>query len=446
MTTILLVTAAAIVLGLMLVGKVPMRYTIRNVTVRWKTTFLTALAFTLVISLLTVMLAFVNGMRRLAENTGEPNNVLVIADGATDEVFSNLAVGELSEIENQPAVVRNEANRPLASREAYMVVNQPRANPRPGGTKRRFLQVRGLDDPVLAAQVHNIALLPGSRWFSQAGVRNLPSSEPTNGASPSAIETVLGEGVAHELGRDRTPEQLAVAQNPQRLEIGDTFVLGNRPWLVVGIMNSANSTFNSEIWAKRSLVGSLFGKDTYTTLVLRTHDAQSAARFADFLKNDYKKARVTALLETAYYADMAQTNQVFLFAIVFVTIWMSIGGVFGIMNTMFAAISQRIKDIGVLRLLGFARWQILVSFLLESLVIALVGGLLGCALGVMVDGWTATSVITGSSGAGRTVVLTLLVDQHTITVGILVTLAMGLVGGLVPALSAMRLTPLEALR
>ena len=143
---------------------------------------------------------------------------------------------------------------------------------------------------------------------------------------------------------------------------------------------------------------------------------------------------------------MAKTSRQFLYAISFVAIVMAIGGVFGVMNTMFAAISQRIKDIGVLRLLGFARWQILVSLLLESLVIALVGGLLGCALGALANGWTAASVVAGQEGTGRTVVLTLTVDAHTISVGILLTLLMGLLGGLAPALSAMRLKPLEALR
>ena len=125
---------------------------------------------------------------------------------------------------------------------------------------------------------------------------------------------------------------------------------------------------------------------------------------------------------------------------------MSVGGIFGVMNTMFAAISQRTKDIGVLRLLGYARWQILVSFLLESLVIALVGGLLGCALGSLADGWTATSMMMGQGGGGKSVVLQLAVSADIIATGILLTLLMGLLGGLLPALSAMRLKPLEALR
>jgi len=114
---------------------------------------------------------------------------------------------------------------------------------------------------------------------------------------------------------------------------------------------------------------------------------------------------------------------------------------------MFAAISQRIKDIGVLRILGYARWQILVSFLLESVVIALVGGILGCALGSLCNGLSATSIVgSGQGGFGKTVIFRLAVDINTIAIGILLTLMMGFLGGLLPSLRAMRLRVLDAVR
>ena len=114
---------------------------------------------------------------------------------------------------------------------------------------------------------------------------------------------------------------------------------------------------------------------------------------------------------------------------------------------MFAAISQRKQDIGLLRILGYARWQVLVSFFLESLVIALVGGILGCALGSLSNGWTATSLVSaGQGGFGKTVVLKLVIDANTLAAGLNVTLFMGALGGLVPALTAMRLRPLESVK
>ncbi len=434
--------AVGLVLLLLAVNRVPLKYTFRNVTVRWKTTVLTALAFTLVIGVLVVMLAFVNGMRRLTEGTGQPGNVLVLADGATDESFSNLSAGDLSEIESLSQVQRDpQTNRPMASRETYLIVNQPLVNASPRGPQRRLLQVRGIEQPLLAAQVHGVELLPGGSWFSEAGVQELPG-----GSDAPAVQAVLGEGVAHELAGDRTPEQRAAARTPNRLDVGETFRIGQRSWIVTGIMKSSGSTFNSEVWAKQALIGPLFGKSNFTTLLVRTPTEETAKKLKDFLTNDYGKVAVNAQVEREYYASLSETNQQFTFAIGFVTVIMAVGGMFGVANTMFAAISQRIKDIGVLRLLGYARWQILVSFLLESLVIALVGGIAGCAIGSLTDGWTATSVVSGHSGGGKFVVLELSVDATIWAVGIFLTLLMGGIGGLVPALSAMRLRPLEALR
>ena len=116
------------------------------------------------------------------------------------------------------------------------------------------------------------------------------------------------------------------------------------------------------------------------------------------MSKDYQQASVQAEVETEYYESLSNTNQQFLYAIAFVTVVMSVGGVFGVMNTMFAAISQRTRDIGVLRLLGYRRRQILISFLLESMLIALIGGALGCALGSLADGLSATSIVASGPG------------------------------------------------
>jgi hypothetical protein len=439
----LLTLAAVLIAVLLAVGKVPLGYTLRSLTVRWRTTLLTALAFTAMVTLLIAMLAFVNGMKIMTEGTGVPGNVMILADGATDEAFSNLSVADLTEIESEPAIVTWQG-RPMVSRETYLVVNQMIPNSSPGRPQRRFLQLRGLDDPLMAARVHEISLQSGT-WFSDAGVRELKEDAYGEVKGATLIEAVLGEGVARELGRDRTPEQLARARNRQRLDVGDTFKLGNRLWLVVGVMRSSGSTFNSEIWAKRALIAAIFGKDTYTTLVVRTADEQSAAAFCQFLKEKYTKAPVSPQVEKNYYASLQETNKQFLVAIIFITIVMSVGGVFGIMNTMFAAVNQRIKDIGVLRLIGYAPEHVLVAILLESLLIAMLGGIFGCALGSLCHGMSATSVVAGV-GMGKSVALQLTVDSTIYAVAILLTLVLGILGGLLPGLSAMRLKPLEALR
>lgn len=417
-------------------GKIPLSYNVRNLVVRWRTTLLTALAFTLVISLQTVMLGFVAGMNKLTEESGQPGNVIVLSDGALDELVSNLGYGTSADIDRHPGVLRDERGEPLASREVYLVVNQPLPTELGQQQKRRFTQVRGIEDPRVAAQVHGLSLFPGGQWFSDSGVQTRGDVSGTG--DDQAVQAVLGEGVAGQLGQDVGKE---------RLEVGDLFDLGPRKWVVVGVMKSSGSTFGSEIWAKRSLVGPMFGKEAYSSVVLRTANAETAKQVADDLTKNFKKAALQAEPETEYFSKLSETNRQLSFAIMFVAVLMAVGGVFGVMNTMFAAISGRTKDIGVLRIIGFARWQILVSFFLESLVISLVGGLLGCAIGFLSNGWTATSIVTGGQGGGgKFVVLELVVGIDTLLTGLLLALAMGALGGLLPAVSAMRQKPLESLR
>jgi ABC-type antimicrobial peptide transport system permease subunit len=125
---------------------------------------------------------------------------------------------------------------------------------------------------------------------------------------------------------------------------------------------------------------------------------------------------------------------------------MALGGIVGIMNTMYAAISQRTKDVGLLRILGYSRGQVLRSFFLESMLLALLGGLLGCAVGSLANGFTATSILSGGQGGGKSVVIKLVADWSILGIGLSFALVMGCVGGLIPALSAMRLRALESLR
>jgi ABC-type lipoprotein release transport system permease subunit len=448
-----------------LLKTVPLSYSLRNLVVRWRITLMTALAFTLVVGLMTVMLAFVNGMYKLTESSGIPGNVMVLADGATDELFSNLGYGDIKEIELRPEVIRQDG-KPLASWEVYVVVNQPiqtrkcpscgamvpvdrfgqkltpHGDPEcPGsnatvqGTRgRRFLQVRGVEDPVRSGIVHNLPLHEGGVWFSQAGVQAVPGGS----SGEQAIQAVIGEGLARELGPD---------QEKKTLEVGDLFDLGSRRWIVVGILKSSGSTFDSEVWAKFQIVGEQFGKASYTTCVLRTESDKAARDLAEDLSANYKKPAVSATPEKEYYDRLNTTNQQFLGAILVVVVIMGIGGVFGVMNTMFAAIAQRIKDIGVLRIIGFSPWQVLLSFFLESVLLAIIGGLIGCALGSLCHGWTASSIISsGQGGGGKSVVLKLVVDYYILSAGMAFSIVMGCLGGLAPALSAMRLKPLDAVR
>jgi ABC-type antimicrobial peptide transport system permease subunit len=214
-------------------------------------------------------------------------------------------------------------------------------------------------------------------------------------------------------------------------------------------MDSAGSPFNSEIWAKDQEVIDNFkqGKDSrfYTSIVVATADRATAEQFARDLQSR-TQVRINAMPERTYYENLSQSNKAFFITALIIAIMMAVGGTFGLLNTMFAAVSQRIKDIGVLRVLGYSRGQILVSFLLESLLIALIGGALGVMIGYLANGVEQTGQMSSGQGGGKTVVFKMVVDYTVVMWGLAFTLGMGLLGGLLPAWSAMRLKVLDALR
>ncbi len=150
-------------------SKVPLSYVLGNLAIRWRTMLLTALAFTLVVALLIVMLAFVNGMYALTKSSGHPENVIILSEGSTDEGFSNLGFSDVGDIENQPALCVKMISHWSAAKRLQLV-NQQIENPQPGRPRRRFIQIRGIDDPVMSGRVHFLDLHPGGDWFSPAGV------------------------------------------------------------------------------------------------------------------------------------------------------------------------------------------------------------------------------------------------------------------------------------
>jgi ABC-type antimicrobial peptide transport system permease subunit len=365
--------------------------------------------------------------------------VICLSDGASDELYSNLPLGQTTELGLQTGVVRDPQGRPLCSRELYVFTRQAIPVPADERPRNRFLQIRGVEEPDVSAQVHGLVLVAG-RWFSEAGVRTRSAADTrVTSTSPYAlIEALIGEGLARELGKD---------QGKESLEPGDVMTVGGREWVIVGIVRGAATTYGCEVWAKRQTVGEIFNKvNLYSSVVLRSESPATAKELAERLSRDFKKLAVSAQTEADYFAKMSNANEQLLDSIYLISGIMALGGVFSVMNTMFAAIRQRTKDIGLLRALGFARWQLLVSFLLESLLIAALGALLGCLLGYMINGVTTTSLVETSGGGMKRVSFEMIVDSNTLAAAVLFALVMGLLGGLLPALSAIRLKPLESLR
>src|SRR4051794_30897114 len=207
---------------------VPVRYNVRNLLVRWKTTLLTAAGFMLVVALLVVMLAFVQGLNALAKKTGPAGNVVILRDGANDELFSDLAIDanlyELWSTTKNPEILKDERGNPYASQEVYSIATQeiPPSTP-DGRPSYRFLQIRGVENVEMSAKVHDLTLKEG-KWFDRTG-----------------NDVVMGDGIARTLGlgvgdafyprgKFTSPEAAAEGDKPQKLDL--------LKWTVAGIMDS----------------------------------------------------------------------------------------------------------------------------------------------------------------------------------------------------------------
>lgn len=381
---------------------VPVSYSYRCLVVRWKTTLMTASGFTLVVAALIVMLAFVNGIQTVCATSGSAENVVVLSKGAGDEVLSQMDRNLVAQIENVNGNVDGAPFRSLASREMYLVVNRYSED----GEDYSTLQVRGVTAD--AFRVHQEVKLTQGRTLR-----------------PGQSEVVIGKFI----------------QREYRLTVGDSLEMGRKKWTVVGVMESGGSAFESEIWTDLNELASQFKREgVFSTVVLRTPNAAAAEQIVTLL-NGSRRFSVEAVSEPKYYEKQAEGFKVLRSAAWVIAWFMGLGAIFGVMNTMFAAIGQRVKDIAVMRILGFRARDILISFLLEALLIAIVGGALGSGLGYLANG------LTQQTGMGsHQVEFAFKVDNSTLLLAGVFSLVMGILGGIVPAMSAMRIKPLETLR
>lgn len=381
---------------------IPLSYSYRNLRVRWKTTLMTASAFTLVVAALVVMLAFIRGIEEACAASGESENVLLLAKGDNDEVMSRLDHVVASQAENTRGVARDAANQPLASRELFMVLQHQ--DEKTGAY--RFLQLRGV--LPAAFRVHTVVHVTVGRAFR-----------------PSQSEVMIGKAVQRETG----------------FQVGDLLEVGRKRWRISGVFEANGSALESEAWTDLNELASQFRREgAYSSVVLRAPSAEAAAELAERLTHS-RSIRVEAMTETTYYQKQAEGAGVMRTAAWVIAWFMGVGAMFGVMNTMFAAIGQRTKDIAVLRIMGFESVHILLSFLLEATLIAILGGGLGLALGYATNGFTQSAAI-----GAKQIDFSFRIDAGIISFASVFTVVMGVLGGGLPALSAMRIKPLEALR
>lgn len=386
---------------------IPLSYNVRNVRQRWRVTLLAVGGIALVVAVLVVLLALSNGLRIALASTGSPGNAIVVQRGATQELTSGIGRETANVIATDGRVARDVSGRPLASREIVVIATLPRTS---DGTEGN-VQVRGVSP--MAYQVRgNVRVVSG----------RLPA--------PGLGEALVGRQIP---GRYRG------------VEVGRSLRIKGRDWPIVGIFEAGGSSFESEVWTDVDVMASVFSRQGgYQSVTLRLVDARELDAWADEVARD-PRLRVDVKGERRFYEDQAgPVGAALLGLAIFVSIVMGVGAVFGAMNTMYAVVAQRTREIATLRALGFSRAAVLVSFVIESMVIALVAGLVGCALG-----WAAAEVFPAAATGNVTfseLAFAFRATPGSLVAGLVFALIMGLVGGLLPAVRAARLPIAQALR
>ena len=384
--------------------RVPISYNVRNLRVRKTTTLMTALGIALTVAVLVGIGTLVEGLRTSLESSGNPLHLIVMRQGSTSELVSVVTKESFDVLKFDDRIEQLDGE-PMISHEVLSVVNLPlRSDPNSVAN----ISVRGLSQ--MGIKMRDEVELQEGRWFE-----------------PGKREMVVGAGV-HKI-RDST-------------SIGDTVYFGRGDWEVVGVFSAGASPFNSEIWVDGNLAGSDLGRGSGRSCILvRAKDDAAASAISNRLADD-QRLGLEAERESEYYAKQMQSAQPVRALGIFVAIIMAVGSCFAAMNTMFAAIANRSKEIGVLRLLGFSRFSILTSFMLESLLLALLGGVLGCILVLPLNG------LEGRIGNFVTFAETTFQFRVTIdyiAIGLAFAATMGVFGGFLPARLAARREVLESL-
>jgi len=382
----------------------PLAYNVRNLKARWRVNLLAVVGIALVVSVFVALSAMSAGFRSVLRSTGREDNVIVVQKGATSELTSGFPRSAADRVQVDDHVARGPAGAPLASPEIVVVANLRRAsdgvltNATLRGVSQAAFDVRG-----------GISVTAGRRF------------------TPGLTEIMVGRKAASLFG----------------LAPGSAVKIQKREWQVVGVFASDGSGFESELFGDLDTLAQEFHREgAYQSLVLRLKDPTSLDAFAKQIA-ETAGVQLEAKQERRFYEDEAgPTAKAILGLAVFVSVIMGIGAVFGAMNTMYAVVSTRTREIGTLRALGFSRRSILAAFVIESAALALIGGALGCLLAVPVDG---LSTATGGPNFSE-LAFAFRITMQAVVSGLVFAVVMGIGGGLLPAFRAARLTIVNALR
>jgi putative ABC transport system permease protein len=384
----------------------PLHYNIRNVRVRWQVTTLAIVGIALVVAVFSVLLSMSEGFKTALRSTGRADNAMIVQRGSGSELTSGVPLEHRNVIVVDDRVARGPDGQPLAAWDWVIVVNLSKATDgQPTNVTLRAVTPR-------AFEVRGGIKLAEGRSFT-----------------PGLDEVIVGRRLTDRI---------------QGMHIGGTVKYQQKRFQIVGVFDSQGGAFESEIWGDYDTLGAIFQRGSgSSSLVVRMKNAADIPELDRFIRAQ-PQMQLQAVSERKYYEDQAGPLASILRILAsFVAIVMGVGAVFGAMNTMYAIVAARTREIGTLRALGFSRRAILSSFLIESVFLALVGGALGCLLALPMHGF--------STGTGQTQSFSEIAFAFRLTPGIMLTgmvfaAVMGIVGGLLPAFRGARLPITAALR
>jgi putative ABC transport system permease protein len=384
---------------------IPITYNLRSLMMRRTTSLMTALGVALVVMVVVILLSFVSGLRASLELAGEAGNWIILSRGTVSEGESYIPREESDILRTRPEIATDASGKVLFSPEMVVPFN--------AGVKRpanhfQPASLRGVTP--IAYEVHRGLKLVAGRW-----------------PVPGREEMVIGQKQAA-----RFPE----------LGVGSTFRYGRRNWTVVGIFADRGSALESEFWAGLDVIqqdARFENGFSSFHVVLKPGTADS---FRKALTND-SRLTVDAMSERQFFADEAKVADRLRTLVLLVGIIVGTGAAFGGMNTMYAAVARRTREVGVLRTLGFGKGAVLASFLAESVILGAAGGVIGDILAM------ALSVATGLNHHLMSVGARVFSSAFTFTAlggGIVAAILIGIAGGVPPAWRAARLPIVESLR
>jgi putative ABC transport system permease protein len=384
---------------------IPYSYSLRNLWTRRLTTVLTAAGMALVVFVFAATLMLAEGLRKTLIATGSYDNAVVIRKSANAEVQSAVDRLQASIIESQPEVALADDGQPLLAKELVVLINLPkRANNKPANVVIRGVSSRSL---LLRPQV-------------KLSAGRMPR--------PGSAEVVSGK---------------SIAQRFHGGGIGETVRFGMRNWTVVGTFDAGNTGFSSEIWGDVEQLMQAFRRPVYSSVIFKLRDPQEFEKFKTRVESD-PRLTVEVKREKIFYEEQSEVMAKFLRILgLTLTITFSLGAVIGAMITMYAAVAQRVTEIGTLRAIGFQRRSILMAFVLESLFLGLIGGGVGLFLASFLQLITVSTMNWQTfAELAFSFTLTAPITAKSLTFALI----MGLVGGFLPAVRAARMNIIEALR